>query len=212
MQKLLRTIIDLVLPPKAEVRIAQSLTVESLTTIMHPKLAGDAKTISLFPYSDERIRALIKSIKFYGETSVLVPLSDVTGEYLLEMISERKLFSGWNTPLLIPIPASAKRARERGYNQTARIAESLARILGDSVVYEAGILKRNDRVSQVRIPRGERTKNVHGAFFIENQNRVQNREVILLDDVIESGATMNDARRALRSAGASDILGVAIAH
>lgn len=212
MHPLVRTFLDFILPPKDDVRVARAVSEETLRGLLHPTLVKEMWIISLFPYRNGNVRSLVRSVKFYGETGALNAIGAVVGEFLLEMISEKKLFSGWNTPLLIPIPASGKRLKERGYNQAERIAESLLPFLEGSILYAPEALRRNERESQVRIERKEREKNIAGAFFVPDAGAVSGKQILLIDDVVESGATLKDARRALRAAGASEVIGVALAH
>ncbi len=212
MHQLLQTIFDFILPPKDDVRRAQSITEEELHALLRPTVVHEAWILALFPYKDARVRAIIRSVKFYADTAALPKIGRITAEFLLETISDKKLFSAWDVPLLVPMPASKKRLRERGYNQVERFAESILESLSDSVTYAPDILKRGERESQVRIKRGARGDNIKGAFFVSRPELVHGKHVILLDDVVESGATIKDARRALLKAGAAEVLGIAIAH
>lgn len=212
MLRALLSILDAFLPPKDDAKRASRITEAELQALFHPRLAKEAWIISLFPYSNPSVRALIRGVKFYGVTAPLHAVGAIAGECILEYISDKKSFAGWNTPLLIPIPSSEKRLRERGYNQAERFASALLPTLMEAVEFAPEILKRKERESQTRVPRAEREKNAAGAFFVVNPALVSRRHVILIDDVVESAGTMNDARRALLSAGAADVFGVAIAH
>lgn len=208
----LSTVLDLVLPQKEDVRKAEALTREDLEILFHPRLAKEAWIVSLFPYAHPSVRALIRAIKFYGIQKPLPLLGEIVGEYLLEAIADKKTFSGWNTPLLVPIPSSKKRFRERGYTQAERIARHIYESLRSSVLYAPEILEREERKSQTMVRRSERKKNVSKTFFVPQNRHIKGQYIILVDDVVESAATLNDARRALLQAGAADVFGVAIAH
>lgn len=212
MRALLSTILDALLPKNVDAKRASAITETDLQKSFHPRLAREAWIISFFPYSNPTVRALIRGVKFYGITAPLPAVGSIVGEYLLEHISEKRSFAGWNTPLLVPIPSSKKRMRERGYNQAERFAFALLPTLMESVEFAPEVLMREERESQTRISRKEREHNVAGAFSVSDATKVFGRHVILIDDVVESAGTMNDARRALLSAGAADVFGVAIAH
>lgn len=205
-------LLDWTFPPKDDVRIAKNITEDGIANLFHPKVVREAWIIALLPYTDWRIRSLIRSVKFYGEKTPLPLVGRVVSEYVLETVSDKKLFSGWSVPLLIPMPTSAKRLRERGYNQVERLAENMMPFLDGVVEYSPNVLQRKERPSQVRIERSKRENNIKGAFFVQQPKLVQGRQIILLDDVVESGATLQDARRACLEAGAADVLGIAIAH
>ncbi len=208
----LKNIIDLIFPPKEDARKAESLTPEELLALFHPRLAKESWIVSLFPYTHPSVRALIRGVKFYDVKQPLPIVGALAGEYLIESIADKKTFSGWNTPLLVPIPSSKKRLWERGYNQAERFAAHIYESLGDSVIYAPEILAREDRESQTRVARSQREENTAGAFFVPDSEKVSGKYIILVDDVVESAGTMNDARRALIEANAADVFGVAIAH
>lgn len=210
--ELLQAVFDALLPPRGEVEVARRLTPEALASVFRPVAAREAWIVALFPYREEKIRALVRAVKFYGEQKPLPHLADAAYGFLLELIADRRLMHGWNTPLLIPVPSSPLRLRQRGYNQTERIASEFAKALGEAVLYAPKALARTDRKSQVRIPRKKRGENVRGTFYVPDEGAIKGRHVLLLDDVVESGATMKDARRALCAAGALDVLGIAITH
>ncbi len=212
MPRWMNVIIDAILPPKNDVEAARSLSDEELASLFSPRLAHEPWLLALFPYREAKIRALVRSIKFYGETTPLVRVAEVSAGFIAELISDRRQMSGWDTPLPIPIPSSQKRLRTRGYNQVERIAEAFLPTLAGAILYEPGALSREDRKSQVRVKRNERTDNIYGAFSVTEPAKVFGKQVVLLDDVVESGSTMKDARRALLAAGASDVLGIAITH
>jgi predicted amidophosphoribosyltransferase len=212
MRSWLSAVLDAVLPASDDVRLARSIREEELAELFNPQSTGDVSVVSLFPYRDPRIRALIRSVKFYGEKTALPLLGRMAGEYLIDVIADKKLFAGWETPLLVPMPSSKDRERARGYNQVERFADACIPYLESAVTHAPNALARKNRKSQVHVPRPFRASNVRGAFFVPDPGIVRGKHIILLDDVIESGATMKDARRALLEAGAAGVFGVAIAR
>lgn len=212
MHPYLQAIIDAIFPVREDVAAARSLDEATLARAFHPRLAREAWIVALFPYRDADVRAFVRATKFYGETTVLPVVGQISAEYLLETIEEKRRMSGWDVPLLVPMPLSPRRERERGYNQVARFAEAMLPHLEGAVSYAPRALDREHRESQVRKKHASRADNIYGAFFVPDRASIAERQVILLDDVVESGATMKDARRALTAAGVTDVLGIAIAH
>jgi ComF family protein len=131
----------------------------------------------------------------------------LAADYVIELASELQQFRGWENSIIVPVASSAARSRERGYNQAARIARAIART---AELPYAEILTRDDRQSQVHVPRAKRKSNIAGAF--RAGVAASGRHIILIDDVVESGATLVDARRALLEAGAAGVVAIAIAH
>lgn len=115
-----------------------------------------------------------------------------------------------HTALVVPVPLSPERLRERGYNQAAL----LARVLADRwrLRFRPGALTRVRAThSQVGLNRADRQRNVHGAFAAQPR-LTAGRSVLLVDDTCTTGATLHDCARALKAAGAVAVHGLAIAQ
>lgn len=211
--KLFSALIDSVLPPSPESVIARAITEESLEKLLSPATLNNEQWVSaLFPYANPRVRALVRAIKYRNETVPLPALGRVASQEILGMLEDRMLLEGWRDVLMVPIPGSPERLKERGYNQADRIALALLPCLAGSVAYEPKALSRRARPSQVDVPREARRQNVEGAFFVSRPEKIRGRYILLIDDVVESGATLSDARRALLEEGALEVIAVAMAH
>ncbi|NUZ07043.1 phosphoribosyltransferase family protein [Piscinibacter koreensis] len=105
--------------------------------------------------------------------------------------------------LLIPVPLGAARLRERGYNQAWELARRIARATGCRAD-AATLLRVNDNPHQLALPRAERAANVRGAFAVDPGRRsaLAGRDVVLVDDVMTTGATAAEATRELLRSGA----------
>ncbi len=113
--------------------------------------------------------------------------------------------------LLIPVPLHKRRLRERGYNQSALLGRSLAR--RRKIYCEANQLKRiRFTRPQVGLTLNQRKKNVEGAFKLERSERVKGLKVVLVDDVITSGATVMECAKVLKRAGAEEVHVLALAR
>jgi predicted amidophosphoribosyltransferase len=142
-------------------------------------------------------------VKYYGERSVAKKVSPFAADFITELLDQKIRFEGWQSVLIVPIPSSPRRARERGYTQAALFAEAIATYIPD-ITYDDTLLSREERTSQVHVPRSKRKSNMSNAFYASG--RASGHCIILID------ATLIDARRALLSAGARDVIAVAIAH
>ena len=108
--------------------------------------------------------------------------------------------------LLLPVPLSAPRLRQRGFNQAWELTRRLGTAL--SVRSEARLLlKQTDTPPQLALPVARRAANVHGAFALDPRRRdeVRGRDVVVVDDVMTTGATGAEIARVLREAGARRI-------
>ncbi len=112
--------------------------------------------------------------------------------------------------LIVPVPLSAERLAERGYNQAALLARGLADRWSFRFAPRALSRVRATR-SQVGLSRADRLANVEVAFWADRRI-VQGRSILLLDDTCTTGATLQDCARALKVAGAVAVHGLAIAQ
>jgi len=152
-------------------------------------------------YQDLVLKKALWMLKYQGVKQLAKPLA--------ELIKERvwkKLETGdW---LIVPVPLSKKKLRRRGYNQ----AELIAKELSDNV--RADILfKKFHTKSQVEVKdKEERLANIIGSFAIKNPEKIKGKKIILIDDVLTTSATMSEAKKVLKQAGAKKVIGVVVAR
>ncbi|MFZ3217290.1 MAG: ComF family protein [Candidatus Acidiferrales bacterium] len=117
----------------------------------------------------------------------------------------------FHADVVVPVPLHPDRQRERGYNQAELIARPLARRLG--VKQGAYLLMRTKpRPARLVLSRKEHWDSVRGAYATRKGLRVDNLRVLLLDDVLTTGATLDACARALKAAGAKAVLGLTVAR
>ena len=105
---------------------------------------------------------------------------------------------------MIPVPLHFKRLRERGFNQ----ALSLARYVGkryDTPVDFKSLKRTRWEGPQVNLGKTERERNVKGAFVLYNKNKFTGKDILLIDDVYTSGATVNECAKVLKKAGVASV-------
>jgi ComF family protein len=148
-----------------------------------------------------------------GVGGTLIHLFKYRGwEILAEILALRILSSEWSTArfwnadLLIPVPISRVRRRERGYNQSERLAGELSGLVGLPVGSDLLVRKRWRR-SQVGLPHRFRQENVRGAFAVATgaEERIAGRRIMIVDDVITTGATLSACFDVLQSAGVGTV-------
>jgi ComF family protein len=111
--------------------------------------------------------------------------------------------------LIVPMPLHPKRLAERGFNQALEIARSLSRRAG-AAVEARGVRRLRYTRPQTELPYEERARNVRGAFVCELE--LSGRNVAVVDDVMTTGATLNEFARALKLAGAASVENLVIAR
>jgi len=113
--------------------------------------------------------------------------------------------------VIVPVPLHPRRIRERGYNQSALLARELGRLIG-LPVWEESLLRLRNTPAQVRAATADdRRSNVRGAFSCYDE-RVRGKQVLVLDDVCTTGATLDSCAVTLKAAGASSVWGLVLAR
>ncbi len=167
-----------------------------------------------FNYDDPAIKKAIWRLKYSGQTSLAEELASILAERLQEELAELMTFAGEQKILLLPIPLSKSRQKTRGYNQADLLARALTKKQKEVLEYSPNILiKIKDTPAQVTLKkRAARLANLNGAFIISNPEKIKNRTVIILDDVLTTGATLSEAVKVIQKNGAETVLGAALAH
>ena len=172
-----------------------------------------AETYACFDYETQIVKKLIWRLKYRGHSALAKPLAPLLYELILPEIADGRLFDTrpW---LIVPTPLRPKRLAERGFNQAALLAKFLAAKDPANLKYQGEILEKiKDTSTQVSLKnRATRLKNLHQAFAVCRPELVKGQKIIVVDDVITTGATVGEARRALLKAGAKRVLALALAH
>ncbi|MDP2729374.1 MAG: ComF family protein [Dehalococcoidales bacterium] len=156
------------------------------------------------PYRfDGVIRQAIYQLKYRNLRVVAAPLARLLDNYL----------SSNSVPgeVLVPVPLHRKRLRERGYNQSALLAKELSKLSKLPVVDDCLIRERQATPQARTKSAAERQDNVTGAFACRS-SQLQDRQVLLIDDVATSGATLDACAEALKEAGAASVWGLVLAR
>lgn len=113
--------------------------------------------------------------------------------------------------LLVPVPIHRRRLFARRYNQSALLAIELSRITGIRAA-PAALVRRRPTPTQGGLSRSERLRNVAGAFGVREPEIVQGRRVVVIDDVLTTGATIGECAKALLEAGATRVDALTVAR
>ena len=141
---------------------------------------------------------LLYAYKFLGRNDLYAALAEL-------MLAEPPI---WPTPpdLVMAMPLSVRRLHKRGFNQSLLLAEAIAKHLNLPLLPPFAVT-RSHRPAQSTLPRNERAKNVRSIFQVASAADVKNRHVLLIDDVVTSGATIGELARTLQRAGAAAVYG-----
>jgi len=168
------------------------------------------KTVRSAVWLDAYARPAVHALKYGG-------LPRIADDLATAMRKRQSPADG--ASVLIPIPLATKRLRTRGYNQSAMLARALARQWRIPVLPDL-LVRTRETPTQTALTPGTRLANVAGAFAVRNAKcgmrdfafRLSTFELILVDDVFTTGATLAEAARALEQAGATRVEGVTFAR
>ncbi len=146
-------------------------------------------------------RELIHRLKYYGDE----PAGRFLGAELCKVMAGFNSSSAWD--VIVPVPLHWTRKWSRGFNQSLILARNLSKTAGLPILPALHRVKRTK--DQTRLSREERLANVHGAFRVVKD--VAGKKLLLLDDVTTTGATLEECRRVLAEAGASQISAAVVA-
>ena len=155
-------------------------------------------------------RKMIRQFKYRPYVS---RLSEIIGGVMNEGLAQNEgfyNFIGKFEPVIVPIPLSSRRLRERGYNHAEIIASQVAKYF-HLIISNKLLVRIKDTKPQYKLNKRERLENVQGAFGIAKNAKVPN-SVVLIDDVATTYATLKEAAKVLKQKGSKRVLGVTFAR
>ncbi|MCK5285751.1 MAG: ComF family protein [Candidatus Pacebacteria bacterium] len=204
------------LPLNKTQKLLKNISIEEFLSLTSPAQIPPLKnSIAIFNYRNKFVKEAIWSLKFKNNIKISQLFGQITYDYLIEELSELNLLTNFDKPILISIPITSKKKRERGYNQTELIALEINNLdKNSSFEYRKNILKKvKNTLPQSRTKsKEEREENLRDCFKVVMPKLIQDRNIILLDDVITTGTTMNEAKRTLQQHNPKQIICVALAH
>lgn len=158
------------------------------------KLEFQNATSMLYLARSSRVEQLLHRLKYKNEPEI--------GIYLGEMYAKQLMNVDWikSVDSIIPVPIHTEKLRKRGYNQAEQFAKGLANVL-DVELDLITLIRHQSSKSQTQMRRIERYENVESVFSIKN-NSIEGKHVLLVDDVLTTGATICSAGNILIEAGA----------
>jgi competence protein ComFC len=157
-----------------------------------------------FGYYTGELSRLIQAFKFHGRRNLVG---------LLTPLLVGTFFENWNRrdfDLVVPVPLHSKRRRKRGYNQSELLARSLARQIALPCV--PCLVRTRATIPQVGLSDSQRKENVRKAFRCRHSGRISKQRILLIDDVMTTGATVSSAAQALVEEGAQRVSVLTVAR
>lgn len=175
-----------------------------------PEALGACRCAEL-PDSVERVRSIgayggwlrgtVTQVKYHGEWARVSLLGPLLAEACVDLLP---------ADVLVPVPLHPSRRKQRGFNQTEKLAESLSSHV--AIPVELALQRSRKTSPQVRLDAAGRQTNVLGAFQLALGSSIAGKRVILIDDVITTGATLGACAEILVAGGASAVSAVTVAR
>jgi competence protein ComFC len=166
---------------------------------------------SVFDYRKKKVRQIVKMIKFQNKFSVLDDLEEVLQKEFMcflekENLSDKDLF-------LIPIPITKRSKAKRKYNQSKLVSRKISKNFSKIKILDDVLYKTKNHLPQNQIrSRFERTQNIKNSFGLKNEEKIKGKIIILVDDVLTTGATLSEARKVLNKSGVKKVFAFTLAH
>ncbi len=210
----LKKLFNLFIPEDKKIEKLLNLSQSELRKILpRAETVKDLLTFPIFNYRNKNVSAIIWAVKYRFHPELIKRLSEFLYEEIMEIAEDRLLFEGKSEIALIPIPMSNKTRRERGFNQTEELCSVVSKISNGEIKVLNILEKIKDTAHQTKLSREERLQNMKNTMKAKIGNyKIGNYLFIIIDDVYTTGATISEARRALREAGVKRALAVSLAH
>lgn len=207
---IIQKLVDLIFPPSERTLRIRAAVPEDLERLARWRQPEKSFITAICDYRDELVRDVVYATKFSGAKAASNLIGQVMQPELLALCQEERIFA--DSIPLVPIPLSDRRRHERGFNQSRRICDAIVTADGgENFRTEKLLHKVRQTADQTKISKTERRKNVRNAFAAQKSD-VGAEAVFIIDDVVTTGATLTEARRALREVTDAKIIGVAFAH
>ncbi|HJN62883.1 MAG TPA: hypothetical protein QGH03_01460 [Candidatus Paceibacterota bacterium] len=201
MPKIWEILSEIVFPSSLTERKIRRMNLGDFNTIKEVSFSSESKVLSFFKYKNPLVKETIGQIKYKRNGRLTKIFAEIVYSELLEEISDLSLFENFNNPILVPVPMSNIEKRERGYNQVELLVDEIVKISGGSLSSDFNLLRKiKNTKRQTELKREERLENIKGVFEIGLG--VEGKNIILIDDVMTTEATINEAREILEHGGA----------
>ena len=213
-------LLELVFPKDELTRRLEAMSASEFLSSVPTASETGSFVRSMVSYRDPLVERAIWELKYRGNRRIVRLFGLLLFDVLLEDVAEKSLLENFSEPLLIPIPLSPKRRRERGFNQCELVLDEFEKqsgdfggtFGGDFEISLTALRKVRHTLPQTSFSKkAERLQNLSGAFAA-NAPAISGRNIILFDDVYTTGSTLSEARAVLLEAGAKRVIAYTLAH
>ncbi len=162
-------------------------------------------------YQDDLVRDVIGHLKYYRVKSLAQPLGELVSRQFARV--EGHILKNREHARMLAMPLHKYRKRERGFNQSELLAQTISQNLAIPLLSERTLIRTKPTPPQLSMQsRVARLENLRDAFEARDTDEIAGKTIVLVDDVSTTGATLNEAARALKAAGAREVWGLVVAH
>ena len=162
-------------------------------------------------YHDPVVAKAVKALKYKFLPELAAPLVALTTRYIQNQSALHRIAFAGEKFLVLPVPLHKRRENWRGFNQAALLARGLADRF--RLEYAENLVRTVHLPPQATIKdRGERFENIKEVYTCQNIEEILGRDILLVDDVCTTGATLNECARVLKNAGAASVTALVIAR
>lgn len=199
----INSILEIFFPERKQHKIIREASISDIQKFYLPQTNED--WIALASFQEPMIRAAIHETKFHQNEKAIELLGQLLNLYLSTLKEPA---------VLIPTPLSRIRHKERGYNQVTEVAKAALKNHTAIILNERVLIKTINTKPQTSLDKTSRLQNVAGAYALEPKlaKEIVGQNIILLDDVVTTGATLKEARAVLLAQHPASIICVALAH
>lgn len=202
--------IDFIIPPYCDK--CGKILVESFNEVEKP-ICKECQTLKRH-FHQARVASVYEGIlresihifKFEKKIGIHKPLGNLLVNYLKEY--QRDLIS--QIDFIIPVPLHRKRLRARGFNQAQLLSSHIEEYF--NIPLHLDLKRIRFTAPQMNLGREERLQNIKGAFEIKNHNSITDKQLLLVDDIFTTGATVNECSKVLMKAGAKQVFVLTLAR
>lgn len=154
------------------------------------------RAVSCLEY-DDLAKKIIYDLKYHKKRYISYHISEI-------MYDRLKIEGVDSFDMIIPVPLHAAKERERGFNQTYLIGKYLSKMT-EKEVNNKTLVRVKNTITQNKLSREERRKNLKNAFEVINKENIDEKSILLIDDIFTTGSTVNECSRILLENGATDV-------
>ncbi|MEN8192897.1 MAG: ComF family protein [Bacteroidota bacterium] len=160
---------------------------------------------SLYQFEEEgSLQKLVHALKYNKKFKIGIYLGKELG------YARKDIFRSWDLDFIIPVPLYKLKKVERTFNQSLYIAKGVKSVI-NIPIENSIVLRKKNTVSQTTLSLEERKQNLNGAFLLRHKKKIESKNILIVDDVITTGATVREIAKILKENGANKIFAISVA-